>query len=82
LRGHGRASAVAAFLCVIVYTLFIARIRRAHFYWDANLLALLGLPLFAYLLLRSARAHAKGSVNWKGRTYSDERVSWPLATNR
>jgi glycosyltransferase involved in cell wall biosynthesis len=35
--------------------------------------ALRGLPLFSYLLLRSARAHANGSVPWKGRTYSDER---------
>jgi hypothetical protein len=48
------------------------RIRRAHFSWDANLLAIFGLPLFSYLLLRSARAHAKKSVSWKGRDYSEE----------
>jgi hypothetical protein len=48
------------------------RIRRAHFSWDANLLAIFGLPLFSYLLLRSARAHAKGGVSWKGRKYSEE----------
>jgi hypothetical protein len=28
--------------------------------------------MFAYLLLRSKRAHAKGNVAWKGRTYSDK----------
>jgi len=29
-----------------------------------------GMPMFAYLLLRSKRAHVKGNVHWKGRTYS------------
>jgi glycosyltransferase involved in cell wall biosynthesis len=72
LRGHWRAAAVPATLAVILYALFLARIRRAHFRWDANLLALLGLPLFAYLLLRSKSAHANGSVCWKGRTYSEK----------
>jgi glycosyltransferase involved in cell wall biosynthesis len=72
LRGHARSGSVAASVGVIVYALFLARIRRAHFHWDANMLALLGLPLFSYLLLRSARAHANGGVHWKGRTYSDE----------
>jgi glycosyltransferase involved in cell wall biosynthesis len=71
-RGHWRQTSAAASVGLIVYALFLARIRRAHFRWDANLLALLGLPLFSYLLLRSARAHAKGGVHWKGRTYSDE----------
>jgi cellulose synthase/poly-beta-1,6-N-acetylglucosamine synthase-like glycosyltransferase len=71
-RGHWRQASAAASVGLIVYALFLARIRRAHFRWDANLLALLGLPLFSYLLLRSARAHAKGGVHWKGRTYSDE----------
>jgi hypothetical protein len=41
--------------------------------------ALLGLPMFPYLLLRSKSAHKKGNVPWKGRKYSDERCV--LATN-
>lgn len=45
------------------------RIRRAHFSWQANILALSGLPLFSYLLLRSAARHRAGTVGWKGRTY-------------
>jgi len=48
----------------------ISRLRRANF--DAAmtfLAALFGMPMFAYLLLRSKRAHASGSVSWKGRTY-------------
>jgi glycosyltransferase involved in cell wall biosynthesis len=73
LRHHWQPAAVAAGLGVILYAFFLKRIVRAHFSWDANLLALFGLPLFSYLLLRSARAHANGSVHWKGRTYSDER---------
>lgn len=51
----------------------VGRFRRAHFALDMNLLAaIVGMPMFAYLLLRSKRAHAKGSVPWKGRTYSDK----------
>ncbi len=71
-RGHVRPGVVAAILTVMLYTSLLRRIRRAHFSWDANLLAIFGLPLFSYLLLRSARAHAKGNVNWKGRKYSEE----------
>jgi glycosyltransferase involved in cell wall biosynthesis len=81
IRGRWRPMFIAAFLCVIVYAVFLKRIRRAHFPWDANIVALGGLPLFSYLLLRSARAHSNGSVHWKGRTYSDEKVHWPLATD-
>jgi glycosyltransferase involved in cell wall biosynthesis len=72
LRGHRQPAVFSGMLCVILYALFLSRIRRAHFSWDANLVALFGLPLFSYLLLRSARAHAAGSVSWKGRTYSEE----------
>jgi glycosyltransferase involved in cell wall biosynthesis len=81
MRGRWRPLVITAFLCVIVYAVFLKRIRRAHFSWDVNVLALFGLPLFSYLLLRSARAHANGSVHWKGRTYPDERVCGPLATS-
>ncbi|MGD1080593.1 MAG: glycosyltransferase family 2 protein [Candidatus Sulfotelmatobacter sp.] len=49
------------------------RLRRANFKWDREILgALFGMPMFAYLLLRSKRAHANGNVPWKGRTYSDK----------
>jgi glycosyltransferase involved in cell wall biosynthesis len=72
LRGHRQPAVMAGMLCVILYAVFLTRIRRAHFSWDANILALFGLPVFAYLLLRSKSAHANGSVPWKGRKYSDE----------
>jgi len=45
------------------------RIARAHFPWTSNVLALFGLPLFCYLLLRSKLSHQRGRVTWKGREY-------------
>src|SRR5580700_1085680 len=78
LRGSWQPAAAAGMLAVIMYGLFLKRIRRAHFAWDANLLAVFGLPLFSYFLLSSKSAHATGTVAWKGREYSDERRS--LAT--
>ncbi len=46
------------------------RLRNSNFTWDRNALgAWFGMPMFAYLLLRSKRMHEKGTVGWKGRTY-------------
>jgi hypothetical protein len=46
------------------------RIRVAHFSPANNLIAIAcGLPIFAYLLLRSKIAHENGQVSWKGRAY-------------
>src|SRR5438046_2166472 len=56
LAYHDRRTRVAAWLfAVFVITLGFLwnRIRKAHFSWSSNLLALFGLPLFSYLLLRS-----------------------------
>jgi hypothetical protein len=62
----------SAALWLLVYR----RIRAAHFTTANNLLAIaVGLPMFAYLLLRSKKAHAKGQVSWKGRSY---RVGAPV----
>jgi len=47
------------------------RTRRANFDVAMQFLAAsFGMPMFAYLLLRSKRAHATGNVSWKGRIYS------------
>lgn len=46
--------------------------RRANFDLVMEFLGVLfGMPVFAYLLLRSKRAHARGKVGWKGRIYSE-----------
>ncbi len=50
-------------------------LRRANFDLTMEFLgALFGYPMFAYLLLRSKRAYAKGNISWKGRTYPDSAV--------
>jgi len=60
-------------LFVGAFVFLTARLRRANFTSDMTVrAALFGMPMFAYLLLRSKSAHAKGSVFWKGRTYSDK----------
>jgi glycosyltransferase involved in cell wall biosynthesis len=49
------------------------RIRSSNFGIEKIVLgAIFGVPMFAYLLLRSKRAHSKGSVAWKGRSYDQK----------
>ena len=63
--------AVSAFaLCGILKSFFLHRILRAHFSWESNILAIFGLPIFAYLLLRSVISYRHGRVAWKGRSYT------------
>lgn len=58
----------------LVFSRNTGRLRRANFDLPMEFLgALFGMPMFAYLLLRSKRAHGKGNVPWKGRTYSEKR---------
>jgi glycosyltransferase involved in cell wall biosynthesis len=64
-------------LCAILYGFFLKRIRGAHFSWFSNALAVVGLPLFSYLLLRSTVAHREGRVSWKGREYGPQREAIP-----
>ena len=60
-------------LCASMFAYVVTRLRRSNFTWDRVILAAwFGMPMFAYLLLRSKRAHANGTVPWKGRTYSDK----------
>jgi hypothetical protein len=69
LRGHLKPAVAAGVLAVTIYGFFLNRARRAHFSWQAIGLSPAGLPLFAYLLLRSRLSYKQGSVRWKGRTY-------------
>lgn len=63
-------------VCVLPWAYLMIRINRARFGIGKTLLATaFGMPMFAYLLLRSKRAHANGSVNWKGRTYGPKNDS-------
>lgn len=57
-------------LAAAFWLLAYRRIRAAHFATVNNLLAIaVGLPMFAYLLIRSKKAHTSGQVSWKGRAY-------------
>ena len=62
-------------ICVsLAFNSLYGRLRRANVDLPMEFLgAFLGMPMFAYLLLRSKRARANGSVSWKGRIYSDRR---------
>jgi len=59
----------------LVTILFLRRIRRAHFTWDATSLAVFGLPIFSFLLLRSVISYKRGQVAWKGRSYARSAAS-------
>ncbi len=71
----------AAFTLVVL-CFFYRRIRRAHFDWLSNLLAIFGLPLFVILLLNSYISHKNGSVRWKGRRYRTTAASQLLSSGR
>jgi glycosyltransferase involved in cell wall biosynthesis len=70
LRGRSHTAAFATVVFLALGAIFVVRIRKAHFSPGATALALVGLPLFAYLLLRSVRSQEKGQVQWKGRNYA------------
>lgn len=65
-----------------LYAQFLNRIRRAHFAWLSNALAIFGLPLFSYLLWRSRLCHKQGSVAWKGRVYGGYECDEPQVSRR
>jgi len=81
LRAKWNPAVIAGTLTVILYGFLLKRIRKAHFSWDANSLALIGLPLFSYLLMRSRMAHRKGKVVWKGRQYLENLDRGTLMTD-
>jgi|HubBroStandDraft_4_1064222.scaffolds.fasta_scaffold147016_2 glycosyltransferase involved in cell wall biosynthesis len=67
--GDRFAAAAEAIVSIVLIAFLLRRIRRAHFGWLSNLLAIFGLPLFAVLLLNSDISHKRGTVRWKGREY-------------
>jgi 6-pyruvoyl tetrahydropterin synthase/QueD family protein len=70
VRGNYRLGLGAWAASTLIYSVFLLRIRGAHFPWAANLVSLLGLPLFAGLLARSWKLSRSGGVRWKGRSYA------------
>jgi len=73
-------AALSGLLFVLLLLFLLKRIRKAHFSWDATALALAGLPLFSFLLIRSKLVRKRGGVSWKGRIYpsSEEKEGYPF----
>jgi glycosyltransferase involved in cell wall biosynthesis len=64
------AGALSLITSLLSAALFLWRVRAAHFSGSANLASFFGLPLFAWLLVRSWwQAKVRGAVTWKGRIY-------------
>src|ERR1700691_4721247 len=73
-RDRGGLAIAMGVLCAVLYGLFLRRIRQAHFSWSSNALAVIGLPMFSYLLLRSYDARHERKVSWKSREYGTDEV--------
>ncbi len=69
LLGKNVLAAIAAGIAIPTLANLFFRVRKAHFGLINEALAPLGLPLFVYLLARSALLHQQGKVMWKGRQY-------------
>jgi glycosyltransferase involved in cell wall biosynthesis len=69
LSGRSTLAFQTTLLTIILAGWFWIRIRKAHFPRGSNIIALLGLPVFSYLLFNSARLSGKNRVTWKGRSY-------------
>jgi hypothetical protein len=67
LRGNPSLVLQTSLLTLIITGWFWMRIRKAHFSAVSNVLAIVGLPSFSYLLILSNRLHRSNSVTWKGR---------------
>lgn len=74
-RGEWLLGTIAVSIAAVLVFSLTRRIRQAHFDWLSNSLAILGLPLFAILLLNSDISHRRGSVRWKGREYGTKDVA-------
>jgi len=80
--GDTRLAVLAGTAVALIYINFLLRIGKAHAGAPSSALAIFGLPIFSYLLLRS-KLYYKWcrSVTWKGRRYSTE-VSSPQNERR
>jgi glycosyltransferase involved in cell wall biosynthesis len=83
LQGRPLLGAFCTVITLVIYGNFLNRIRRAHFAWKENALAVLGLPFFSILLLRSAIYYRFGrEVTWRGRQYRPSAASPSVTRER
>jgi len=72
-RGDVRLAVLAAIALALLYLNLLRHIGKAHAGAASSALAVFGLPIFSYLLLRSELYYKwRRSVTWKGRHYSTE----------
>jgi hypothetical protein len=70
-RSDVRLAAPAGIAVALIYLNFLRRILKAHAGAASSTLAVCGLPIFSYLLLRSKLYYKwRRSVTWKGLHYS------------
>jgi hypothetical protein len=75
-RRRPAVAIIGSAVAIGAYASFFHRIRKAHFGARAQAASLVGLPLFSYLLLRSAIYYSSGRpITWKGREYRAQRRS-------
>src|SRR6185312_10332371 len=67
--GRANIALQSALLTIILAGWFWLRIRKARFSARSNVIAILGLPVFSGLLLRSKSSHRRNAIGWKGREY-------------
>ena len=71
LNSNVRLAILPGTAFVLMYLNFLRRVLKAHAGAASSALAIFGLPMFSYLLLRSKLYYKwRGSVTWKGRHYS------------
>ncbi len=66
-----------ALLAMFTWIIVLIRIRKAHFPLSSSLLSIFGLPVFAYLLLESAKLRNLGNIGWRGRQYKSTMRATP-----
>jgi glycosyltransferase involved in cell wall biosynthesis len=69
LSGRPNLALQTVLLTIILSGWFAMRIRKAHFPALSSLAAVIGLPVFSYLLAKAVRLRRTGAVMWKGRNY-------------
>src|SRR6266851_268958 len=81
LSGRPNLALQTVLLTIILSGWFAMRIRKAHFSLGSSFTAILGLPMFSYLLVRSVRLRNAGVI-CEGRTYQPDADETSLKHHR
>ena len=70
VMGWSMLAVNGAVMAILLTGNYMSRVLRAHFSFAISLLAIAGLPVYAYLLRRSRLYYKSGGITWKGRSYA------------